>query len=237
MKYSNINKPVNTGASGLTTDLLTGRFLPFLLIIVPALPPALLADIPQRDALTRYAPMAQAMLEHNRDEAFHAGVPFLFPAFGALCPGIFHCGVLSGLKIASVLCVALTAFPLWEIFRRVFNERTARFGCLFFVFCSYWLRIASSGTRESAELLFFTIAVLGLIKVFQERRSLGGYLPAGGESISVTPEQAPALGLRAAYLVTDFEETAPEYPGCRLLDVRRGQRRSYAPNTLIPEVK
>jgi hypothetical protein len=154
----------------------TGLFLLALLLVFPLL---VLNDIPLRDVLSRYAPMAQAILDHNWMEAFHPRVPLLFSVFGATCAGILHTSAFWGVKMASALCFALTVFPLWQIFRRVFDEKIAQGGCLLFIFCSYWLRNASEGTRESAKLLFLTMAALGLVRVLQERRSIKGYLLAG----------------------------------------------------------
>ncbi len=153
-----------------------GLFLLALLLVLPLL---VLNDIPLRDVLSRYAPMAQAVLDHNWMVAFHPRVPLLFPVFGAICAGILHTNAFWGVKVASALCFALTVFPLWGIFRRVFDEKIARLGCILFIFCSYWLRNASDGTRESAKLLFLTLAVLGLIRVFEARRSIKGYLLTG----------------------------------------------------------
>ena len=153
-----------------------GIFCLALLLLVPLL---LLADIPQRDVLSRYAPMARAIAEGDWSTAFHSRVPFGFPLLGAIVVKLFGCEGFTGVKIVSVLCFALTVFPLWKIFRRVFDETTARTGCVLLVFCSYWLRLASGGLRESAKLLFLAWTVYGLLCLCRKRRRLKGYLIAG----------------------------------------------------------
>lgn len=181
-----------------------GLFLLALLLVLPLL---VLNDIPLRDVLSRYAPMAQAVLDHNWMEAFHPRVPFLFPVFGAICAVILHVSAFWGVKIASALCFALTVFPLWGIFRRVFDEKIARLGCILFIFCSYWLRNASEGTRESAKLLLLTLAVLGLIRVFEARRSIKGYLLTGAclGAMVLIRDDSLLVGLFAGLILLGLE--------------------------------
>jgi len=149
-------------------------FVLALLLVMPVL-----TDIPQRDVASWYAPMARAIAKGNWAEAFHPRIPFLFPLFGAASIKMFGCDAFTGVKIASALCFALTVFPLWKIFSKVFDEKTATLGCFLLLICSYWLRIASSGLRDSAKLLFLTWAVYGLIDLYRNRRSLKGYLIVG----------------------------------------------------------
>jgi len=149
------------------------------LAVLLLLPLLFLCDIPQRDVLSRYAPMAQAIAAGDWPEAFHPRSPFLFPALGAACIWLFHCGAFTGVKIASALCFLLTVFPLWKIFSSVFDRTTARIGCVLFVFCPYWLRLASSGLRAGAKLLFLIWAVWGLLELYRNRKSVRGYLVAG----------------------------------------------------------
>lgn len=151
----------------------------FLFAFALALPLVYLSDIPQRDVLGRYAPMAEALIAGNWVEAFHPRIPLLFPCLGAAISAVVGCDAFMAVKLAATLCFALTVFPLWKIFRLVFNEQTALTGTILLAICPYWLRLASSGMRESAKLLFFTWTVYGLLLVFRYRRSLKGYWIAG----------------------------------------------------------
>ena len=151
----------------------------FCLALLFLLPLLFLSDIPQRDVLSRYAPMAQAIATGNWVEAFHPRIAFLFPSFGAICIRIFSCDAFTGVKIASAICFLLTIFPLWKIFSTVFDQTIAKIGCVLLIFCPYWLRIASSGLRDSSKLLFLIWTVWGLLQLYRNRKSIKGYLIVG----------------------------------------------------------
>ncbi len=147
--------------------------------VVLLLPIIILTDLPQRDVLCRYAPMADAIAAGEWDFAFHPRIPPLFPLLAGGIAWLFDCNGFLAAKLASMFCMAVTVFPLYALFRRVFQERTAWIGCILFLFCSYLLRLASAGLRESAKTFGFLWAVYALLVIYQERQRWRGYLMLG----------------------------------------------------------
>lgn len=152
-----------------------------------------LTEFPDRDVLSRYAPMAEAAAAGDWKYAFHPRVPFLFPLLGGFFTLFTGGNGFTGCKIAGAVCFALTVFPLWGIFGKVFGEKTARWGTMLFALCSPWLRVASSGNRESAKMLFFMIGVYALICLWAERRRLKYYLLLGASAAAMSLVRDDAL--------------------------------------------
>ena len=150
-----------------------------LLGLLIALSLSLITIVPLRDVATRYAPMADAFAAGNWSNAFHPRVPPLLPVLAGVVALLTGCGGFLATKLVGCTFFALAVFPLYGIFKRVFNSNTAWLSCLLYVFSSHLLRIASSGLRESVKSFAFILAIYGLLRLFQERRSLPGYLWLG----------------------------------------------------------
>jgi len=156
-------------------------------------------NIPVRDVASRYAPMAEAFAAGNWEYAFHPKVPPLLPVVAGLFAMAIPFGGFFAAKLASSLFFALTVFPLHGIFKRSFNERTAAIACLLYVFCSHLLRLASSGLRESAKCFALALAVYGLLRIYQERGRLPGYLSLGAASALLALCRADGLILACVF--------------------------------------
>ncbi len=166
---------------------------PALTALVLALGMVWLTEFPDRDVFSRYAPMAEAAAAGDWKFAFHPRVPFLFPLLGGFFTFLTGSNGFTGCKIAGAVCFALTVFPLWGIFRKVFDQRTALWGTMLYALCSSWLKETSSGNRESAKMLFFMIGVYALISLWQERRRLKYYLMLGAAAAAMSLVRDDAL--------------------------------------------
>jgi hypothetical protein len=147
-----------------------------LLALAISLALAATSDIPVRDVGLRFAPMAEAFASGDWSFAFHPRVPPLFPVSAGILAYVFGLGGFTAAKIASSLFFAAGVFPLFGVFRRVFDLRTALLGALLYALCSHLLRLASSGLRESAKGFAFILAIYGLICLYQRRERLLAYI-------------------------------------------------------------
>lgn len=150
-----------------------------LLALALSLPLIYLTDLPLRDVLSRYAPMAQAFGEGRWQEVLHPRIPPLQQTAGGLLAWSTGCNGFLAVKLASTLFFVATLLPLYGIWRQIFPHRIVLFGLLLFVFCSQLLRLASSGLRESGKGFAFALAVYGLLVIYRERRRFAGYLLLG----------------------------------------------------------
>ncbi len=153
--------------------------------VLLTLPMLAMAELPQRDVLFRYAPMAQAIADGDWAIAFHPRIPPLLPVLGAIVILGLGCSAFAALKLVSAASFVLTLLPLWGIFRRVFNSQIAVGGCIFYLFCSYLLRQAPTGLRESTKCFFLVLMTYAIIRIFQERRRLGSYLLFGAAAAAM----------------------------------------------------
>ncbi len=176
------------------------RFAPFLpaaVALLMAVPLAIYWDIPQRDVLTRYAPMAEALAAGEWQLAVHPRIPPLVPWLAGAVAALLPISGFVALKIVSVTAYVLTVFPLWAIFRRTFNEKAALAGCFFYVFCSHIVRLSMSGLRENVKCFLLVLAAYGLILAWQERKRLAGYLIFGvaGAGMAMTRDDSILVAL------------------------------------------
>ena len=166
---------------------------PALTALALALGMVWLTEFPDRDVLHRYAPMAEAVAAGDWKYAFHPRVPFLFPLLGGFFTLFTGGDGFTGCKIAGAVCFALTVFPLWGIFRKVFDQKTALWGTMLFALCSSWLKVTASGNRESTKMLFFMIGIYALVSLWEERRRLKYYLLMGASAAAMSLVRDDAL--------------------------------------------
>jgi hypothetical protein len=159
-----------------TQQTLAGPALLFVLALFLVTPMAVMEDIPQRDVLNRYAPMAEAFARSEWGLAFHPRIPPLFPVSAGLLVKATGIDGYTACKAISVLCFALGVFPLFALLKRVFPPPTPLLACVAYCFCSYLLRLGMEGMRETAKCVLLLWAAYGLLVLFQQRRRLLGYL-------------------------------------------------------------
>ncbi len=155
--------------------LKTPHFL-FIAALLLAAGLSFFTDLPERDVAACYAPMADAFASGEWAYAFHPRTTPLLPVTAGTIALLLGCTGFMAAKLASSLFFAAGVYPLFGIFKRVFDLKTAWFAVLLYVLASHVLRLASSGLRETSKGFAFFLAVYGLIVLFQERRRIFGYL-------------------------------------------------------------
>ena len=137
-----------------------------------------LFPFPGNDMAARYAPMTEAFAAGDWQVAFHPRFGMLF---SALTGSISYLTGLNGFRscqIAALMFFLLTVFPLWSIFRRLWDERIAAAGCLLYLMCSFLTRYVYFGLRENWKAFGIAAGVCGALAVSQAPRRWRGYLTA-----------------------------------------------------------
>ncbi|UDQ96951.1 hypothetical protein AAEX28_01835 [Lentisphaerota bacterium WC36G] len=145
--------------------------------------------IPARDVAFRYAPMAEAFARGDWDFAFHPRVPMALPLMAGIVCFVFKCSGFMACKIISSLFYSLTVFPIYGISIKVFkkNYNIALTSVISTGFCSHLIRLGYSGLRDSLKEFAIILAVYGIVKIYQNREKLSGYIyGAVGMALLVT---------------------------------------------------
>ncbi len=155
-------------------------FLLFMLGCLLGLAAAFFNDLPPRDTALRYAPMAEAFARGDWEYAFHPRIPLFFPVLAGAVSWISGIDGYHACQLTAVIFFALTVFPMYGVFRRVFNsERTAWWGALLCILCSQLLRLAAGGWREPVKEFFLALAAYALVRILEERGKWRFYLLLG----------------------------------------------------------
>ncbi len=147
----------------------------FLLYLIPLAA----NDYPLRDVAFRYAPMAESFAHGDFRYAFHPRVQMLLPFSGGVFAWLFQCDGFTGVKLATLLFFAASVFPLYGICRRLFTPDIAKWCVILHIFFSRLSRYSYSGTRETLKCFVILLLVYALLRIWQERREVTGYLLAG----------------------------------------------------------
>jgi len=143
------------------------------------LAPTLLDDYPSRDVAARYAPMAEAFAHGDFAYAFHPRLQCLHPLIGGCFTWLLGCDGFTGVKLASLLFFALCIFPLYGLFKELFDYRIALGGVIIYIFASKLARLGCSGLRESMKSFVILLLVYSIIMIWKNREQLTGYLWLG----------------------------------------------------------
>ena len=148
----------------------------FALVVLFDATMAWLFAYPGNDMASRYAPMAEAFAAGDWRVAFHPRFGMLF---SAVTGGISFLTGLNGFRscqVAALFFFWLTVFPLWSIYRRIWDERVAAVGCLMYLLCSYLTHYSYYGLRESWKTFGIALGVCGVLTIFQSPNKWRGYL-------------------------------------------------------------
>jgi len=170
----NDNTPNNV-APGNTFRSKLPYLLP-LLFMIAALPFLLINQMPGNDVAGRYAPMAEAFASGEWKLAFHPRFGLLFPIISGTTAFITQLDGFRSCQLASLLMYVLAAYPLYGIFKMLFDSDAALKGMILYLACSHLLRIPLEGLRDSGKTLGFVLAVYGIIYLLQNRHKLHGYI-------------------------------------------------------------
>lgn len=194
---------------------------PLMVLVVCALalviPLLILTDIPQPDVASRYAPMAEAIAQGDMEISFHPRIPPLLPVIAGAFVWLSGCDGFWGAKAASALCFILALFPLFGLFRRIFNQRIAFWGCIIYLLCSYLLRLSASGLRETPKSLLLITATYALLLILENTKRLRGYLLLGAccGLLALVRDDCVLLALCllcASFVVVVLRKAFPAYP-------------------------
>ncbi len=165
------------------------------LALLLCLPMIIFDREPGNDVAAVYAPMIRELAAGNWEFGFNAERPPIFTLVGGIFGALGFDGFTAA-KLASSLFFCLTLLPLYHLVDQLFNRRTAVVAGVMFVFCSYLLRYAGTGTRTTAKTFFLTLTVVALVGFFRKRSwqyaLLGGAAAAGllltrNEGIGLAP--------------------------------------------------
>ncbi len=151
----------------------------FLTVLLLSFIPLWLEVFPQRDAAFRYAPMAEAFRDHDFVYAFHPRAGFLHTFTSGLVAWLTGCTGFLACKISSLLFIALSAFPLFAIMRRVYSRTMAEICTFIFVLASQLQHLGWSGLRDSHKMFLILLAACAMLALYQERKKWSSYLLLG----------------------------------------------------------
>lgn len=143
----------------------------------------LLNTIPANDTATRYAPMAEVFASGDPAGAFHPMYGVLFPAAGGSLAWLFGLNGFRACQLAGLLFWAAALFPLYAIFRKVWNKHVALVGCCFYLFCSHLPRFFYDGLRDNGRTFGLALLALGLLVFIRNRNSLAWLTVAVGGAV------------------------------------------------------
>ena len=151
-------------------------WLVFALVILADLVMVRLFAYPGNDMASRYAPMAEAFAAGDWRVAFHPRFGLLFSAVTGSISYLTGLNGFRSCQLAAMIFFWLTAFPLWSIYRRVWDERVAAAGCLLYLLSSFLTRYAYFGLRESWKAFGIALGVCGILTLAQAPNKWRGYL-------------------------------------------------------------
>jgi len=138
--------------------------------------------IPADDTALRYAPMANEFAAGNYSNAFHPMYGTIFSVLGGSLCLVTGIDGFRGCQAAAVLLWAVSVFPLYFLFCRIWEKNTAFAGAVLYLLCSHLQRYFMVGLRDNGRTLGMSLIALGLIAVFQRENRFRYYLAiaAGG---------------------------------------------------------
>ena len=176
-----------------------------LLLLLPAL---LFSELPKLDVACRYAPMAEAFAAGDWEFAFHPRVTPLLPVCAGILAKLFPVSGWAACQMASALFLALSVFPVFFAFRRIYGFGNAVFASALIPFCSYLMRLGYFGLRETAAVFGASLLLYAAALLHDSGRRPGGYLAfAFGAAVLLLSRGDTALFVAAAslaLLVWDF---------------------------------
>ncbi|MFA6714415.1 MAG: phospholipid carrier-dependent glycosyltransferase [Victivallaceae bacterium] len=179
------------------------------------LPILLFDNLPVRDVVNRYAPMAEAFAQGNWQDAFQPKIPPLFVIVSGTFSYLFRVNGTVACELGSALFFALTVFPLMALMKKVYNYKYAFWATAMYILSSRLLRIAGMGLRDPAKCFFIVLAACGLIYFFQKRNWRGAvYCSLGGVGLTLTRGDSlpfALLFLAAIFIIELFNEKKIPY--------------------------
>lgn len=160
-----------------------------------------LNSIPANDVATRYAPMAEEFASGNPGGAFHPMYGVLFPAVSGSLAWLFGLNGFRACQLAGLLFWAASLFPLYAIFRKIWNKRVALIGCGLYLFCSHLSRLFYDGLRDNGRTFGLALLAFGLLVFLRNRKSAAWLSVAAGGAVLTLLRADGFLFAAAGWLV------------------------------------
>ncbi|MGF0039064.1 hypothetical protein, partial [Victivallis vadensis] len=168
------------------TETKIRTFIPWMLFLGAMLAGGMLIwlnRIPANDTCTRYAPMAEAFAAGHWEYAFHPMYGVLFPSLSGMIARLFHLNGFRACQIAALFLWAVSIFPLYELFKKLWSRKIALISCCLYLLCSKLHRYIYDGLRDNGRTLGLALLALGLIVLLPEKRNRAWWLIASGGAI------------------------------------------------------
>lgn len=136
--------------------------------------------IPANDTCSRYAPMAEAFAAGHFSEAFH---PLYGTLFQVISGGIVFLFSLDGYRacqLTALLLWATSLFPIYGIFRFIWDRQTAIVGGILYLTCSHLQRYVYDGLRDNGRTLGLALIAYGFLSLLKTKRTSAYFLIATG---------------------------------------------------------
>ena len=167
------------------------------------LPMIFFDDIPVRDVVSRYAPLAEAFAAGDWTNAFHPRIPPLFSVLAGIVIRIFCTDAVIACRFVSAVFFSLTVFPFTALMEKVFNRKYAVWAGFMFILCSRLVRISGMGLRDSAKCFFIILASYGILLLYR-RFSWKGALYCTLACAGMTLTRGDSLLFALLFLCTAF---------------------------------
>lgn len=168
------------------TETKIRTFIPLMLFLGAMLAGGMLIwfnRIPANDTCTRYAPMAEAFAAGYWEYAFHPMYGVFFPSLSGMIVRFFHLNGFRACQIAALFLWAVSIFPLYELFKKLWDRKIALISCCLYLLCSKLHRYVYDGLRDNGRTLGLALLALGLIVLLPEKRNRAWWFIASGGAI------------------------------------------------------
>ena len=168
-----------------------------------------LSNVPDRDMVNRYIPMAEAFACRDFVFAFHPRIPPLQPLCGGIVAKCFGVDAFLGLKIASAMWHVLGGVLIWILFHTLYPEdrKVALFGTILYCFFPYIFHMSYSGLRESAKCTLLILLALAMVRISRSSSRWWDYLLLGLAAGlgALTRAELTAVGMFCIFCAAIFE--------------------------------
>ncbi len=134
--------------------------------VLICLPMILFNEIPGNDTAGVYSRLMREVGAGRWNRAFFHLVPPLMPVAGGIFVAL-GASAFTAAKITSAIFFALTILPLYGLFRRMYDRRTALVACVLYLLCSPIVQYAGEGVLATTKTFFLVFTVYTTWRFFR----------------------------------------------------------------------
>ncbi len=134
---------------------------------------ALAMRVPADDTINRYSPMAEAFARGDFRYAWHPRFGVYFSSIAGIFVWTFGVSGTTASQMLAVLLYSLAVFPLFRLFRMLFDTRIAVIATLLYLGCSHLLRMPADGLRDNGKTLALALIACGLVELSRRPKAVG----------------------------------------------------------------